>query len=325
MRYVLLLVLLVSASVCKVWHSAPWQQPWNSLPPAVQPEYPAPPELRSAAEFAVQQQQQLAASQAAQRGAKSGMRIGFLNLCNYLNPQSGSKAKQAAQREQLAAYIAKCQLQVLVVCELGDRQQLAELQQLLRRQGCDYAYSHVLRVPNELRNLGILSKWAFENHSREHVPIKTAQGAELMRRGILHVRFAATPLPFDLLAVHFKSKFDGEQKTAATRLAEAQALLEYLKRLSSRPLLLVGDFNDGPGSQVWDVLQQGARGDLQALRPLDGQGQAWTHHFAAQDSYARIDALWLNRELSARLKGAFSCGIAAQTQASDHRLLWLEW
>lgn len=323
MRYVLLLLGIAALCVGKIWYTAPWQQPWSALEAQKSPEYA---DVFAASAEVVQpaRREELAQLPAGAGGRISGtLRIGFMNLCNYLDPQLSNKAKSAREREQIAAYIAEAKLQVLVVCELGDRKQLGELQQLLARHECHYAHVHVMKVPGELRNLAILSSIPFENHSREIVPIKTARGAELMRRGILHVRFAAGADSFDLLGVHFKSKFDGDQKTAATRLAEAQALLKYLRQLEQRALLVVGDFNDGPGSQVWDVLQAGLRGDLRALRPLDANGQAWTHHFTTQDSYSRIDAMWLNRAMLKRLGGAFTTGLAKQTQASDHRLLWL--
>lgn len=61
-------------------------------------------------------------------------------------------------------------------------------------------------------------------------------------RGLLVVEFEE----FSIIGVHFKSPWDGKERSYVIRDAQARSLLNQIDRMEG-PLIVLGDFNDSPG------------------------------------------------------------------------------
>ena len=69
------------------------------------------------------------------------------------------------------------------------------------------------------------------------------------------------------------------------------------------PLLLYGDFNDGPSDSAVQVIQGPAKTEyrLNRLKPRDSRGATWTIYYEDGDTYHSFDHLFLNNTLKKRL------------------------
>lgn len=80
----------------------------------------------------------------------------------------------------------------------------------------------------------------------------------LHSRPPLQVEIVADDQSLTLLINHFKSKQDGDEETAAWRLAQANHVSELVQELLSSPttdhVIVMGDFNDYDGSAIWRSL-----------------------------------------------------------------------
>jgi len=120
-------------------------------------------------------------------------------------------------------------------------------------------------------------------------------------------------------------------------LEEAKILREKIDaRLASNPglnLIVLGDFNDAPDSQpIKTVLGRGNR-SLVDTRPAErtGNNQApptgraitWTHFYAKEDVYSRMDYILLSRSMAREWEAAetYIPTLPNWGMASDHRPL----
>ena len=114
-------------------------------------------------------------------------------------------------------------------------------------------YKVLVMRDGEDRGLALLSKYCIaDNRSVADMPVSgEAKRKKTMLRGILD---ATVSMPdgrlFRLVGIHLKSRLSRDGSAEDTRRREAYALRDYLNEaLASQdgmPLLLYGDFNDGP-------------------------------------------------------------------------------
>ena len=133
-----------------------------------------------------------------------------------------------------------------------------------------------------------------------------------------------------LISAHLKSKLFHPLGQTDMRRYEARQL-RYLvdaaiKAAPEENLLVVGDLNDSPDSSPLSTLMArsySAPKRLYDLRPTDRYGLAWTHDFAAQDVYSRIDYALASYGLVPEVVPAETLlpVLEAAPQASDHRPL----
>lgn len=216
---------------------------------------------------------------------------------------------------------------IIAVQELGLPSALELLRDRLSACGVDYPYSDYLGSPSSFANLGLLSRFPIV-HSEPVTNLSyTIKGETFpVLRGFLQADIQASPdFAFRLIGVHLKSKLFHEAGQTEMRRNEARLLATHVRQLQRRqpdlPILVCGDFNDSYRSAAMrELLDDGASG-LSALLLSDVNGDRWTHYYAGEDSYARIDYFLANQSMRERWNAKKS-GIVRDErtyQASDHR------
>jgi endonuclease/exonuclease/phosphatase family metal-dependent hydrolase len=313
----LLALVLIGLPACERKHGTPdWPDGLAFAPATTGTPPPAPDPVRAANEPAP-------------------FRFVAYNLQNWLTMPRGTAAgvvpapKPESSKRAAIALLASARPDVVGLCEIGSRDDLAEIQRRLKEAGAHLPYAHFTGGVDATRHLGLLSR---------HPIVATATPRALeyrlgdrnlgMQRGILDatVRINATLVRF--LGVHLKSKRPVEEADhSAMRLHEAHLLRRHvdsiLEDAPSARLVVYGDFNDTKASATLKVVQGSVNHPrfLTAAPLADRQGHAWTHAWQAEDLYSRYDWILTSEALRARLDGAAS-GILddpAWRDASDHR------
>jgi endonuclease/exonuclease/phosphatase family metal-dependent hydrolase len=278
--------------------------------------------------------------------AKNKVAVRFLhmNLENYMvneepkRSKQESKYKSVASREAVARVIAEAKPDLVSVCEVGGQISLNDLKKRLGKQGLDYPYQAVVERVGEERALGILSRYPIvKNNSSKKVslPNSLADGPRDMLRGILDVTVKTDDnREFRLIGVHLKSRLNGVSRTESVRRREAQAIRSRLDKAMLEdpdlPILVSGDFNDGPTDPSVELVRGTKSSDrgMFRVRPVDSRGEAWTITHDEVDAYYSYDHILVNDALRDRIGGSkASCGIVdipESSQASDHRAVWVD-
>jgi endonuclease/exonuclease/phosphatase family metal-dependent hydrolase len=145
---------------------------------------------------------------------------------------------------------------------------------------------------------------------------------------------------FTLFTAHLKSRREGPD-SFPDELREQEALvLRRLvdQRLKERPdgnLVVLGDFNDHPDSKSLKILLGRGRTALVDTRPAERGSEArsgaesragertitWTHHYAREDTYSRIDYILISPGMAQEWKAneTFVLTMPEWGVASDHR------
>ncbi len=247
------------------------------------------------------------------------------------------KPKSLKAREAVADTIAHARAEIVGLTEIGGPLALADLRQRLAERGMDYPYYRVLIRQGDDRALAVLSRHPIvQDHSRANMPLYGEQRRRMLR-GILDV---TVRLPdgrlFRIIGAHLKSRVSDDPAAATTlRTKEAHTLARHLHEAMHRqpnmPILVYGDWNDGPADASLGVLTQGISQDsaLTRLKPADSRGEGWTLYYKTAHEYCTFDQLYVNKVLGKRMgrKGQKTSGIVdipAAAEASDHRALWCE-
>lgn len=270
--------------------------------------------------------------------ATSGLRFIAYNLKNWLTTESGGRhpeakgiAKPAAEKRAVIELLTRNAPDVLGVCEIGSREDLAALQAALQVGGVRLPHSHYAGGGDELRHLGLLSRFPItRTATAAQLDFKLNGSAYTMNRGILDATVQANGKPYRLLGVHLKSKrevADGDQD--AIRLCEARLLRQHvdaiLKADANTRLVVYGDFNDTRASAALKTItgNYGEPGFLTAIPVQDRQGERWTHYWDLQDIYSRFDFVAVARGLKPEVNLTTSRILDDPdwNDASDHRPL----
>ena len=174
-----------------------------------------------------------------------------------------------------------------------------------------------------------------DNRSVTDMPVSgETKRKKTMLRGILDATVKTTDgRLFRLMGIHLKSRLSRDGSAEDTRRREAYALRDYLNEAiasqDGMPLLLYGDFNDGPADSAVQVIQGPAKTEyrLNRLKPRDSRGETWTIYYEDGDTYHSFDHLFINNTLKKRLGRKPPMGILdspPSRQASDHRGIWVE-
>lgn len=171
-------------------------------------------------------------------------------------------AEYQTKRAQVASVLAGLNADVVALAELENASVLKDLQSDLKAKGANYPYS-VLIPTNDIREIAVLSKI-------ELGMAKSHQDETFFRWGTFAPGYSYTrdcvevPIVFNgrkivILAVHFRSKFMPDDPLK--RLAEAQHTREIADAISKAEpetaVLILGDFNDVPGSAPYEAVING--------------------------------------------------------------------
>ncbi len=239
-----------------------------------------------------------------------------------------SEDAKRALREVIRALDAD----VLALQEMGGRGFLEELRRDLASEGCVYAHAEILEADTEPRHVAVLSRRPFAAVVKHtDLGFRYFGSEETVKRGLLEIRVAAGQAELSLFVAHLKSRFTerkDDPQSSQRRAGEAEAVRDRVLERFPDPALsafvVVGDFNDGPASRAVRALSARGRTTIARLLPVaDSRGETWTHRYRKEDSYTRVDHVFVSPgvERAAEVvggRGTIHDGKAV-AGASDHR------
>jgi endonuclease/exonuclease/phosphatase family metal-dependent hydrolase len=272
-------------------------------------------------------------------------RLATFNVENYLDAASGSRhIKSSAAEAKVCQCILAIKPDVLALEEMGATNALLDLQSNLKSSGLDLPFWDEITGFDTNIHLAVLSHFpivARRPHTNENFLL---DGRRLfVSRGFAELDLQVNArYTFTLIAAHLKSRrpsaiADEEE----WRYEEAAALRRVIDaRFAQDPaqnLAVVGDFNDVQDSKpVRAIMGRGAT-RLFDTRPAERNGDdissadvrrdarriTWTHYYAKEDVYSRIDYILLGHGLETRwLKDeTYIFTTSNWGLASDHRPL----
>jgi endonuclease/exonuclease/phosphatase family metal-dependent hydrolase len=260
------------------------------------------------------------------------------NVRNYMlravKTRSGRIATPAKATESVAAVVetlANIKPDILGLCEIGTKKDLADLQRRLKKSGLSLPHKTWVDGPDRDRHLALLSRFPLEVRHDTRTVFRLGGLPQRVRRGILDCTVQVrTDFPLRVLGVHLKSpRVVPEYDQAAFRRAESLLLRTRIENIMEEtpdaPLLVFGDFNDTKNSPVVKgvVGRAGTRKSLTILPLADRLGDQWTYRWDESDEYSRIDFVMANAPLRRLVRRGGTRIHRDQDwyEASDHRTL----
>ena len=243
------------------------------------------------------------------------------------------EAEKAALREVIRALNAD----VLVLQEIGGASFLAELRRDLASDGVSYPHGEAMLAADEERGLAVLSRvplGTITAHRDLRARRRGGEADEPVRRGLLQVE-----VPWDggggaltLFVVHLKSRLGVDKddpQAEEQRVAEAQAVRDRVLKIfpesAKARFLVLGDFNDLPGSRALQAMEARGRTKIAGwLDAADSRGHRWTHAYQRLGLYSRFDHVLVSDGLSREVSRAWIADFPQTEKASDHRPLAVE-
>jgi endonuclease/exonuclease/phosphatase family metal-dependent hydrolase len=270
-------------------------------------------------------------------------RIATYNLENYvLEPTQTRAVKSPEARAKVRESIRVLKPDVLALQEVGSFSALEELRSSLSREGLEFPHWELLSGADTNGHVAILSRFPFtarRPHTNENFLLSGRRFQ--VSRGFGEVDVQVSPrYTFTLIAAHLKSKRAlSMADEAELRLEEAKLLRQHVdERLAANPtanVVVLGDFNDTKDSSSTRAVIGKYKQKLVDTQPAEREGDdfrapaseaeprkvTWTHYYAKEDSYARIDFILLSpgmaREWVAR--ESYVLSLPGWGLASDHR------
>lgn len=275
---------------------------------------------------------------------KAGAPVRFLmqNVQNYFVEGEAQRSryrnpiKKVADREAVADVIASAAPEIVGLVEIGGPKALDDLAARLEARGLVYPYRFVLTRDGEDRALAILSMHPIvRNDSKANYGLYGTHNRKMLR-GILDVTIRMEDgREFRVIGAHLKShRADSEAAAANLRAKEARTLAIYIQQIMkvnpNIPIVVYGDWNDGPADDSLRILRQGISKDsaLTRLKPADDNGEEWTHHYRDGGLYLTYDQIYVNAPLRSRMGRKSKSGVVGgkpgKAYGSDHRAVWCE-
>ena len=271
--------------------------------------------------------------------------VGTYNLELYLDAPSGTmRAKPDAAKAKIRETIQAMNVDVLAVEEMGSRNAFTEFTAGLRAEGLDYPHTEFVQGYDTNLHVAVLSKFpivARRSHTNETFLLNGRRMHVL--RGVSEVDIqVAGGYQFTLLSAHLKSKRQsGFSDEEDVREQEALILREKIDAiLTARPnanLIVLGDLNDFRDARSTRAVIGRGKNTLVDTRPAERNGDThavanepgayrqitWTHFYAKEDTYARLDYILLSRGMAREWdpQGTYILTMANWGIASDHRPL----
>lgn len=242
--------------------------------------------------------------------------------------QDGQKDnfKPEAQIAPLLGLLQKSRPDVLAVQEMGDPAAFGIFTQRVAAAGLDYPYHDYFIMAESSVGLAVLSRFPITARRPITNETYTIENETLpVARGFLAVDIMVNPdYRFRLVVAHLKSKLYHPLGQTEMRRNEARLLNKNVRRMLNKDpelnLVVVGDMNDSITSAALRELI-GNPPVLADLRPVDSVGDLWTHFWAYQESYERLDYILVSQGMQPEVV-MDKCRVIRDPltyQASDHR------
>ncbi len=262
-----------------------------------------------------------------------GLRFMSYNVENWLTMERGGKQLNKPEEEKAAVVrlIVENRPEVLGICEIGDADDVKNLQERLKASGWEMKHLSYDEDSPALRRLALLSRHPIVEESRPKVQEYRMNGRNWrMSRPMLDATVEKEGARYRFLGVHFKSKReirDADQNEM--RINEAilfrRHVDDIIKADPQVRLITYGDFNDSRKSTAMKKVAGQYRTPtyLTAIPCGDSNGHRWTHHWEYQDIYSRFDYVLVSEALRSEVdfKGSYLVDDASWDKASDHRAL----
>ena len=258
------------------------------------------------------------------------------NVENYrIEANESRKEKPDESRGLVVSTLLDINADVVALQEIGSKAALGELRERLLEGGSDYPHWELVSGSDTNIHVAVISRFPIVNRVAHNKNQFLLMGKRFgVSRGFCEVSVQINPdYRFDVLVAHLKSRLeirDADQEQL--RRKEAGVLREIVSaKLSQNAdlnLAVVGDLNDTKGSESLRLLRGRGKNGLWDSRPgernFDGiatPGATWTHHYAAEDAYDRIDYILLSGGMKEEFQEAESYVYSAPRLdvASDHR------
>lgn len=267
-----------------------------------------------------------------------GVRFVAYNVENWLTMErylDGKKVEGAPKPEKekraISALLAGAKPDILGISEIGNEEDVKDLQSWLEQAGHPMPHAHLNRGADPNRSLVLLSRYPIGKVVKRDDLTYSSKGREYaMQRGILDATVETPAGSFRFLGLHLKSKReteDGDQEDM--RLNEGHLLRREIDEILAEDpqarLVVYGDLNDTRQSPTVRTIHGGGKNpkSLLMIALKDSRGHYWTHHWDFQDVYSRIDYVMVSGALRNSVDWD-NCKIIdhqAVAEASDHRPL----
>lgn len=247
------------------------------------------------------------------------------NVKNWLisnqSPEKSPKSKQAVIR-----MISTAAPDIIGLCEIGNREDVLEIQSMLKSGGLDFPHIHHTGGVDPLRHLALLSRFPIVSTEQPDPGIRGT--GHSMQRGILDATVRVGGREIRFLGIHLKSKRTVQDfDQALLRIEEAGHVRKHIDGiLAGNPdalLVAYGDFNDTTRTLSTRTIYGTYRSPayMSPIHAKDSRGETWTHRYEVEDSYTRIDFITVSTALRRHVKRDASKIIddPLWENASDHR------
>ncbi|WP_411827258.1 endonuclease/exonuclease/phosphatase family protein [Luteolibacter sp. AS25] len=249
------------------------------------------------------------------------------NVKNWLISTQTSE-KTAESKSAVISMIKSGSPDIVGLSEIGSEKDVAEIQDALVKEGVDLPHTYYCGGVDKIRHLAILSR--FPITSFHEIDPEIPGTTYSLQRGLLDVTIRIGERDVRFLGLHLKSKrVDADFDQELLRLEEAKYVRKHIDSiLEENPealLIAYGDWNNSLRSLSTRAILGIYRtpGYMSAMHIGDSRGEKWTHNWAYDDNYSRIDFVtvshalrtYVNKDKSRILDDPY------WNTASDHRPL----
>jgi len=270
-------------------------------------------------------------------------RVATYNLDNYLDAPAGTRhAKSDESKVKIQESILALKPDVLALEEMGTLSAFQELRGSLKTKGLDFPNWEYVSGFDTNIHIAILSKFPFTSVRPQTNDYFLLNGKRFrVSRGFAAVDVQVnTNYSFTLIAAHLKSKRPiPAADEAELRHEEAKVLREKIdEAFASNPnvnLVVLGDLNDYKNSDPIKAVIGRGKHKLVDTRPAERNGDnpansprqlnaptvTWTHYYATEDVYSRLDYILLSPGVAGQwvTNETYVLALPNWGKGSDHR------
>jgi endonuclease/exonuclease/phosphatase family metal-dependent hydrolase len=265
--------------------------------------------------------------------------VATYNVQNYIDaPTPTRHAKSALSKQKVQESILALKPDVIALEEIGSSNCLIELESGLKAGGLDLPFWEQVQGYDTNIHVSVLSRFpiaARRPHTNEFFVL---DGRRIeVKRGFADLEIQVNPnFRFTLIAAHLKSRLPSPTADEQEwRYQEAVALRRIIDaRLAENPdveMVVLGDFNDLQDSPAIREIMGRGKGrlfdthpaELNASAAHDASQVTWTHFYAKEDDFSRIDYILLSHAMEKHWLKAQTYVLSSPDWglASDHRPL----